>query len=140
MRTLVYYTALVLTISQAALSQITVSRPVDPSKPRDGFGFGTEMALKMSAGKPQRDYPRIRTIHPGTPAEKAGLMAGDVILSADGHDLVAEIVSFSPVAGTTMTLRILRGNEIREFKITSVRLYTPPDSLAPAPRTTPPVS
>ena len=61
-------------------------------------------------------------IFPGSPAEEAGLQAGDVIVAVDGErvdaetDLSTRILPHSP--GDTITLRILRGNTTSEVEVT----------------------
>jgi serine protease Do len=61
-------------------------------------------------------------IFPGSPAEEAGLQAGDLIVAVDGtavdeeHDLSTLILPHSP--GDTITLRILRGNTTTNVDVT----------------------
>jgi carboxyl-terminal processing protease len=62
------------------------------------------------------DYPVVSTVFPGTPAEAAGIKAGDVILSADGRDLhgltgdQASNLIRGP-EGTKVTLALRRGTQ-----------------------------
>jgi S1-C subfamily serine protease len=59
---------------------------------------------------------------PGSPAEAAGVQAGDVIVAVDGEqisvdtDLSMLIVGHDP--GDTVTLRVLRGNSAQEIEVT----------------------
>jgi serine protease Do len=61
-------------------------------------------------------------IIPGSPAEAAGLQAGDVIVAVDGRQLSAEadlsmmLLPYAP--GDTVTLRVLRDNSVREVEVT----------------------
>src|ERR671914_1346463 len=61
-------------------------------------------------------------IFPDSPAEQAGLQAGDVIVAVDGepvdgdHDLSSQIIPHRP--GDTITLRVLRGNSTLEVSVT----------------------
>jgi S1-C subfamily serine protease len=61
-------------------------------------------------------------IFPGSPAEDAGLQAGDLIVAVDGttvdedHDLSTLILPHAP--GDTITLRILRGNTTTNVDVT----------------------
>ncbi|HUF05824.1 MAG TPA: trypsin-like peptidase domain-containing protein [Candidatus Binatia bacterium] len=63
-----------------------------------------------------------RAIFPGSPAEAAGLQAGDVVVAIDGvqitvdTDLSMLIVPHEP--GDTITLRVLRGSAVREVEVT----------------------
>jgi S1-C subfamily serine protease len=59
---------------------------------------------------------------PGSPAEAAGLQAGDVIVAVDGETLSTEtdlsmvLLPYAP--GDTLTLRVLRDNSVRELDVT----------------------
>ena len=61
-------------------------------------------------------------VFPGSPAEEAGLRAGDIIVAIDGEQLTAEsdlstlILPYSP--GDTITLRVLRDNAATEIEVT----------------------
>jgi S1-C subfamily serine protease len=61
-------------------------------------------------------------IFPGSPAEEAGLQAGDLIVAVDGttvdedHDLSTLILPHAP--GDTITLRVLRGNSTTNVDVT----------------------
>jgi len=64
----------------------------------------------------------VRTIQPGGPAEKAGLKAGDILLTVDGRaikdgdDLVNEIASRRP--GSTIRLGYLRDGKQADTTVT----------------------
>ena len=59
---------------------------------------------------------------PGSPAEAAGLRAGDIITALDGEQIDAEtdlsmlLLPLSP--GDTITLRVLRDNSVQEIEVT----------------------
>ena len=61
------------------------------------------------------DYLRVISPLPGSPAEKAGLLPGDIIISVDGNDMTG-IAGFEVIskvrgpAGTTVTITIQREN------------------------------
>ncbi|HET8586530.1 MAG TPA: trypsin-like peptidase domain-containing protein [Candidatus Limnocylindria bacterium] len=61
-------------------------------------------------------------VFPGSPADKAGLKDGDVIVAVDGeqldlkHDLSTLVLPHQP--GDVITLRVLRGNSTQEIKVT----------------------
>lgn len=112
---------------------MTITRQPDPSKPRDGYGLRVEAFFTSTLdangkGGSMRatDYPRVRAIDPGTPADSARILPGDVLLSANGVDLMEHSHRWDDAAGTVLTLRIRRGTTTREVKLTSVRLYSPP--------------
>ena len=58
----------------------------------------------------------------GSPAEKAGILPGDLIISVDGVSYTAEDMSVASnkikgEAGTTVKMEILRGTETKEFEL-----------------------
>jgi S1-C subfamily serine protease len=72
----------------------------------------------------------LPAIAPGSPAEKAGLKAGDIVLEIEGqvvdseHPLDAMLTSYAP--GQTVKLTILRGTSKMEISVT---LGTRPEGL-----------
>jgi serine protease Do len=58
----------------------------------------------------------------GSPAERAGLREGDVIVGVDGQTLSADtdlsMLLLSHAPGDTITLRVLRDNSVREVAVT----------------------
>jgi serine protease Do len=79
----------------------------------------------------------INTVVPGSPAEKAGLMPGDVIRSFNGtaindsSDLPPLVGSLPP--GTRAELTVMRDGKPREFAITLTQLDDGTASAAPPP-------
>jgi serine protease Do len=82
--------------------------------------------------EPQTDATgaTLPAIRPGSPAEKAGLKAGDIVLAIEGqtvdseHPLDAMLTSYAP--GQSVKLTVLRGTEQLEISVT---LGTRPDGL-----------
>ncbi|MDR3271632.1 MAG: S41 family peptidase [Peptococcaceae bacterium] len=72
----------------------------------------------------------LNTVFPDTPAEEAGLRAGDIILSADGLNLAGmsqeEAISYiRGEPGTVVRLNILRGSERWEVSVPRREFTTP---------------
>lgn len=99
----------------------TFNRP-----PEEYSGIGAQ----ISATRPNEQLPEIAAIFPNTPAERAGLRAGDRIQSVDGTSVAgftAEEVAtrIRGPEGTTVTVVVVRAGAERAFSITRARL-TPP--------------
>ena len=75
------------------------------------------------------DFPVVGGVDPGSPAEKVGIAAGDVLLLVNGANARDPHTLFGR-AGKVFTLRVRRGATVREFVLTSVRRPAP--QVAPA--------
>lgn len=80
----------------------------------------------------------IAAVIEGSPAEKGGLKDGDIILAVDGEK-IADFTRLPRIfaekgAGTTVAIKVQRGKETREFKVT---LGTRGDDSDPPPAETP---
>jgi len=79
-----------------------------------------EVAESIGLGKPQGAL--VRNVESGSPAEKAGVEAGDIITRFDGHaigkmsDLPRMVGSTKPGASSTLT--VFRRGQYRELNIT----------------------
>lgn len=80
-------------------------------------GIGIYMVKDTEAGK-------IMVLSPikGSPAEKAGILPGDLIISVDGVQYTAEEMSVASnkikgEAGSTVKIEILRGTETKSFEL-----------------------
>ncbi|HST60327.1 MAG TPA: PDZ domain-containing protein [Longimicrobium sp.] len=54
-------------------------------------------------------YTTVVDVQKDSPAERAGMQAGDRVLQQDGHDLVADPPAQPSLAGDTVQLLVLRG-------------------------------
>ena len=80
-------------------------------------GIGIYMVKNTEKGK-------IQVLAPikGSPAEKAGIQAGDLILTVDGVDYSADEMTIASnkikgEEGTTVTIEVLRGTETKKFEL-----------------------
>ena len=82
--------------------------------------------LAKSFGMTEPMGALVAEVNPGTPAEKAGLQRGDIILEFDGHpihemnELPRLVAETHP--GTTSTLKVLRNGKEKTFKLTVTEL------------------
>lgn len=122
MRPLLVLLASLLTAPLAAQG-VTVMRPPADGSARAGFGYALEAAVTPhsdSTGVRYRiGYPVIVRVRPGSPADSAGLMAGDTLVAYDGEDITRNRVLLAPPAGTQVTVRYRRGGIEREVVLTS---------------------
>jgi serine protease Do len=86
----------------------------------------------------------VQTVEPGLPAEKAGVMPGDLIIAADGHPIASnraliDYISYLPV-GSKVDLTVIRDNKSRDLTASTVERNleadkqdaTKPEEIAPA--------
>ncbi len=76
----------------------------------------------------------VNSVNEGTPAEKAGLREGDIILSVDGEEInsvsrLRNIISLSPI-GKQVELRIMRDGKLKTIQVTLDQLPEDPASIA----------
>ncbi len=66
------------------------------------------------------DYPEIVSVDPSSPAERAGIRQGDVLLAYDGNDVRREIAMnrvLQPGRMVRVRLRVQRGDQVREVPV-----------------------
>jgi len=73
---------------------------------------------------------RVVTAYDGSPAKRAGIRTGDVIVSVDGHSLAgasskrgSDMIKGPP--GTVVTLSVRRGADVRVLKVSRARVTVP---------------
>ncbi|MFI9290076.1 S41 family peptidase [Streptomyces gardneri] len=94
---------------------------------------GTYTGVGLSAGRAAEDGVEVTRVQAGGPAERAGLKAGDRLLSVDGRPVgglsVSEVVSLlrgDGVPGSAVALRVERGRSAWTETLRRARLATDP--------------
>jgi len=96
---------------------------------------GQRIPLSVPAGSSMESdfgYPKdsfvIEAVSPGTPADRSGLKAGDVILKVNGTAL-ANGAEFPPIAdkakGTPLDLEVRRGSQTLHIEVTPAKVSGP---------------
>jgi serine protease Do len=75
--------------------------------------------LRRAVGLPPRDGLLVRHVEDGSPAARAGLQQGDLLVRADGRDLVQadDLLDVLDAAGESVTLAVVRGVEEMEVVV-----------------------
>ncbi len=73
----------------------------------------------------------VQQTFPGSPARRAGLKAGDIIVAADGKSLKGKPTDAATAlikgkAGTTVLLRVRRADDVRELRVRRERVEVSP--------------
>jgi C-terminal processing protease CtpA/Prc len=88
-----------------------------------GLTFSGSYTVRQNDGEKAvmrfEDYPTVEAVDPGSPAEKAGIKAGDKLLSLDGHDLTQGSPPFSDLLrpGAKLDAKVKRGDRTRNVNI-----------------------
>jgi S1-C subfamily serine protease len=71
-----------------------------------------------------RDHVVIAAVMPGSPGEKAGLQQGDLVLSADGHEIHERRALYDAInshrPGESIQLRIMRKNQVYSLEVAAI--------------------
>jgi carboxyl-terminal processing protease len=96
-------------------------KTIEESTTGNYYGIGAYVSLSE-----EYSYPMITSPIPGSPAEEAGLLAGDILIEADGTslyemDLDSAVALIKGEEGTDVTLTIYREGEADYLYITVTR-------------------
>jgi len=116
-----------LAIPAAAINRVTDSVLQKGYVPRGYLGVGVQPvaipdALRTSLSVPNRTGIMVVNVERGGPAEKAGMLLGDILLSIGTTrlEVIEELQSFSDsgVIGTTVKAQLVRAGALQEVNIT----------------------
>lgn len=99
-----------------------LARGESPERPRLGVAVApahVARRLRRSVGLPERDGLLVRGVEDGSPAAKAGIVEGDLIVEAAGRPTGDADALFEALAATEMPfeLKIVRGTEERTVSV-----------------------
>jgi serine protease Do len=99
-----------------------LSRGESPRRARLGVAVAPSHVarrLRRSVGLPERDGLLVRGVEDGSPAARAGIQEGDLIVAAAGRDVTDADQLFEALAaaGETFEVRIVRGTEERTVQV-----------------------
>jgi membrane-associated protease RseP (regulator of RpoE activity) len=78
------------------------------------------IALRESVGLPEVAGLLVRSVEPGSPAARAGIEAGDVLISGDGRALRSSSSLYTALRSAgdrPLGLKLLRGNDELDVKV-----------------------
>src|SRR5262249_35465972 len=75
--------------------------------------------LRRAVGLPDRAGVLVRGVQDDSPADRAGMERGDLIVAADGKDVTGldDLYAVLEVAGNELVLGTVRGSEEREARL-----------------------
>ena len=110
----------------AALVQRVVETAVGGAKTLKRAWIGVRMkpvdsAIAVSLGLAKPEGAVVTAVYPGSPAEKAGLTLGDIVLSADqapvGDDASLDYIAQTHRLGDTLTLQVRHNGQITALRL-----------------------
>ncbi|MEP7081397.1 MAG: trypsin-like peptidase domain-containing protein [Chloroflexota bacterium] len=102
-----------------------LGRGESPERRQLGIGLAPSHVarrLRRAVGLPERDGLLVREVEEGSPADRAGLAEGDLIVAAGGRDVASADDLFdvlgAAVGNATLDVTVLRGADERSVKVT----------------------
>lgn len=100
----------------------TLSRGESVSRPRLGIAIAPSAVaqrLRRSVGLTEREGLLVRGVEDGSPADRAGIREGDLLIEAAGQPLVDSdgLAAILAEAGMPIELKIVRGDEERAVSV-----------------------
>ena len=99
-----------------------LARGEETGRPRLGVALAPRRharRMRSAVGLPERDGLLVRGVVAGSPAERAGLQRGDLLVSADGRPLatVDDLFDALDSAGGELAFGVVRGSDERELRV-----------------------
>jgi S1-C subfamily serine protease len=98
-----------------------LARGEESARPRLGVAIApphVARRLRRAVGLPERDGLLVRWVEDGSPADRAGIEKGDLIVAAGGEE-VSRIDDLEPLlTGESLTLTVVRGADERDVQVT----------------------
>jgi serine protease Do len=98
-----------------------LARGEEAARPRLGVAIApphVARRLRRAVGLPERDGLLVRWVEEGSPADRAGIEKGDLIVAAGGEE-VSRVDDLEPLlTGESLTLTVVRGAEERDVQVT----------------------
>jgi serine protease Do len=104
---------------------LKLSRGEKAGSPRLGVAVAPPRVarrMRRAVGLPERDGLLVRAVEENSPAERAGIERGDLLVAAggrelDGVDALYEALDAVPSSGGTLELTVVRGTEERPVEV-----------------------
>lgn len=121
----------------ASLPAVEMASPAGPPAPDPGgrrggiLGFVYSGAPASDGSMRWADYPVVRHVFSGSPAQAAGLREGDAILRVNGREGTEPTAYHHPRVGQPYTLVVQRGLQELEISFTLVEPTWPASEWTP---------
>jgi S1-C subfamily serine protease len=115
-----------IAVPASAISKITDQLLKQGHIPRGYLGVGLQplplpAALRETLQRKEKTAAIVLEVHPGSPADKAGIVIGDILVSIGGHTVTrledVQSALAGEAIGKTLALKFVRGGLIQEGSI-----------------------
>lgn len=110
--------------SRSASSVRAMAPRPRPRMPAGWFGVVISSEVDAARGDGEfrivgHDYPVIEAVEPGSPADRAGLLSGDVLLMLDREDVRDREIDFASILrpGRELPVRVRRNGRVRDLVV-----------------------
>jgi S1-C subfamily serine protease len=114
-----------------AIALLLASRPVAAEDEHRPAELGILLTLSRSSTDPSKAWIVVRGVGPGTPAERAGIRAGDLVVEIEGHaiafknelEMILELARLEP--GKSVHLTVVRDRKRHDIELIPRRMSGP---------------